>query len=128
MSKQAKPVALVIEDHEATATLLQVILKQEGFEVQRAADGKLAEAAIEKLAPPALVTLDVNLPDTSGGELLLRIRGKRGWEKVPVIMVTAKEKDSKVGWAIKAGANGHIVKPFEREVLLDCIKQVLGRR
>ncbi len=95
--------------------------------MQRAADGKLAAAAIDKLAPPALVTLDVNLPDTSGGELLLRIRGKRGWEKVPVIMVTAKKKDSKVGWAIKSGANGHIVKPFEREALLDCIKQVLGR-
>jgi DNA-binding response OmpR family regulator len=126
MGEQAKPVALVVEDNEATGTLIQVILKQEGFDVHRAADGRLAEEAIEKFAPPALITLDVNLPDTSGGELLLRIRARRGWEKVPVIMVTAKENDSKVGWAIKSGASAYIVKPFEREALLECVKRVRG--
>jgi DNA-binding response OmpR family regulator len=123
---QAKPVALVVEDNEATGTLIQVILKQEGFEVHRAADGRLAEEAIDRLAAPALVTLDINLPDTSGGELLLRIRSRRGWEKVPVIVVTAKENDSKVGWAIQSGASAHIVKPFEREALLECVRRVRG--
>jgi len=123
---QKKPVALVIEDNLATATLLQVILKQEGYEVHCAANGRLAEAAIDRLAPPALITLDVSLPDTTGGELLLRIRGKRSWKKVPVIMVTAKKKDSKIGWAIKSGANGHIVKPFKREALLECIERARG--
>ena len=107
-------------------SLIQLILEHEGFEVHRAEDGRLGEAAINRLAPPALVTIDINLPYMNGVELLMRMRSKRGWENVPILMVTANEYDSKVGWAIKSGANAYIVKPFERQALLDCIRRLLG--
>ena len=61
--------ALVVEDDELIAYLLQFILEREGYKVHLAADGKLAREFIDTALPPAIVTLDVMLPHMSGVEL-----------------------------------------------------------
>lgn len=120
----AKPVTLVVEDDDAMADLMRHLLEQDGWEVLRARDGKGAKELIGSLAPPALVTLDIGLPDATGEELILHIKDTPGWERVPIIMVTAKARDHSLNWTIKTGAKAYLVKPFRPEELRDCIQRV----
>jgi DNA-binding response OmpR family regulator len=123
-SDAARPAILVVEDDDQIAHLIRYILEQEGYEVKHAADGKSALALIGGgMAPPALVTLDIALPDMTGVELILQIKDTAGWERVPIVMVTAQPKDKDVNWAIKSGARAYIVKPFKPEELRDCVRK-----
>lgn len=115
---------LIVEDDDDMAALMQRILEKDGWTVHRAADGKAAKEMIGRISPPTLVTLDIFLPDTSGVDLILHVRDAPGWERVPIVMVTAKEKDKNVNWAIKSGANAYLVKPFKAGELRDCVRRV----
>jgi len=119
-----KRTVLIVEDDDDMANLMQRILEKDGWTVHRAADGKGAKDLLGRIAPPTLVTLDIFLPDTSGVELILHVRDTPGWERVPIVMVTAKPKDKDVNWAIKTGANAYLVKPFKRDELRDCVRRV----
>ena len=119
-----KRTVLIVEDDDDMANLMQRILEKDGWTVHRAADGKGAKDLFGRIAPPTLVTLDIYLPDTSGVELILHVRDTPGWERVPIVMVTAKPKDKDVNWAIKSGANAYLVKPFKRDELRDCVRRV----
>ena len=121
-----KPAVLVVEDDDQVAYLIQFILEQDGYRVQRAADGRAAQQIITGMAPPALVTLDITLPHMQGDELIVLIKSQPGWEQVPVLMVTAKPKDKDMAWAIKSGAQGYIVKPFKPEQLREQVRKLLG--
>ena len=123
-----KPTVLVVEDDEQIAFLIQFILEQDGYRVQRAADGKVAAKIIAGMPPPALVTLDIALPHMQGDELIVLIKSQPGWEKVPVLMVTAKPKDKDMAWAIKSGAQGYIVKPFKPEELRERVRALAGAK
>ena len=128
MAAADKPVALVVEDEDQIAYLIQFILEQDGYRVQRAADGKAALQIIAGMAAPALVTLDIALPKVQGDELMVQIRSQPGWEKVPVLMVTAKPKDKDMAWAIKSGAQGYLVKPFKPEELRAQVGTLVARK
>ena len=106
----AKPIALVIDDDPDMAALVRSILEREGYAVEIARDGRSAQTFFGNLAPPALVTLDIMLPYYDGLELLAMLRSRAGWERVPVLMLTAKPKDK--DRALAAGATDYLVKPF----------------
>jgi len=124
MAKDDARAVLVVEDDDDMANLMRRTLEEDGWTVHRAADGKGAKELIGRLAPPALVTLDIFLPDTSGVELILQVKSTPGWERVPIVMVTAKPKDKEVNWAIKSGAKAYLVKPFKAAALRDCVRRV----
>jgi DNA-binding response OmpR family regulator len=128
MAAADKPAALVIEDDDQAAYLIQFVLEQDGFLVQRAADGKAAQQLIASLPAPAIVTLDIWLPQLQGDELMVLLRSQPGWEKVPVLMVTAKPKDKDMAWAIKSGAQGYLVKPFRPDELRAQVRKLTGRQ
>ena len=128
MAEAAKPVALVIEDDDQVAYLIQFILEQDGFRVQRAADGRTAQLIIAGMPAPALVTLDIALPQVQGDELMVQLRSQPGWEKVPVLMVTAKPKGKDMAWAIQSGAQGYLVKPFRPEQLREQVRKLVARK
>jgi DNA-binding response OmpR family regulator len=120
-----KPVALVVEDDDQIAYLLKFILEREGFDVRIAADGKTAQEAIAKLAPPAVVTLDVMLPHVDGFQLLAEIRARPGWQSLPVLMLTSKSQEKDIVRALEAGAQDYIVKPFKPDELRARIKRLV---
>jgi DNA-binding response OmpR family regulator len=128
MAEAAKPVALVIEDDDQIAYLIQFILEQDGYRVQRAADGKAAQQIITGTPAPAVVTLDIALPQVQGDELMVLLRSQPGWERVPVLMVTAKPKDKDMAWAIKSGAQGYLVKPFQPDELRAQVRKLVARK
>ncbi|MCX7143321.1 MAG: response regulator [Proteobacteria bacterium] len=115
---------LVVEDDDTIAFLVQFLLEREGFGVDLARDGRAAEQRVAAMQPPALVILDVMLPYIDGFELLEKIRAREGWEKIPVIMLTAKSQESDIVRALDAGASDYVVKPFQPNELLARVRRL----
>ena len=122
-----KPAALVAEDDNQIAYILRFILEREGFEVHVAPDGRTAQQLFATLPPPALVLLDVMLPHADGFELLARLRATAGWEKVPVIMLTARSQEQDIVRGLEAGANDYMIKPFKPDELRARVRRLLKK-
>ncbi len=114
---------LVVDDEPKIAEVLKLYLEREGFQVISAANGK---QAIEKSATvdPALIILDLNLPDMDGLEVCRAIRKQ---SDVPIIMLTGRgeEVDKIVG--LEVGADDYVTKPFSAREVLARVKAVLRR-
>lgn len=126
-SADGKPTALVVEDDDQIAHVLQFILQREGYVVQIARDGRAAQQLIGQAAPPAVVTLDVMLPYVDGFQVLDMMRADPGWAGVPVLMLTAKSQEQDAVRALNAGANDYIVKPFKPDELRARIKRLVKK-
>ncbi|HSD88899.1 MAG TPA: response regulator [Kofleriaceae bacterium] len=109
---------LVVDDERDVCRLLTFSLDQAGFEAQSATTA--AEALLEAgRQPPAVVVLDVGLPDMSGVEVCKKLRADRQLADIGIIMLTAlgSREDRIVG--LEAGADDYVVKPFDvQEVVL----------
>ena len=118
-----KPKVLIVEDEPGIADTLQYALRTEGFEPAWCATGEEALARIAR-EPPAIVILDVGLPDASGFEIFKRIRAT---SEVPVVFLTARsdEIDRVVG--LELGADDYIAKPFSPRELVARVRGVLRR-
>jgi two-component system catabolic regulation response regulator CreB len=114
---------LIVEDEPGIADTLQYALRTEGYEPVWAATGEagLAEA---QARTPALVILDVGLPDGSGFDVFRRLRATRD---VPVIFLTARsdEIDRVVG--LELGADDYVPKPFSPRELVARVRSILRR-
>ena len=118
--------ALVIDDDPNITTLVGRLLEDAGFAVRVAADRDQTVAALREPPLPDVVILDVMLPDVNGFDILKRMKSHPALKAVPVIMLTGEAKRESVVRGLGGGADGYITKPFERDVLLDGVKAVLG--
>ena len=114
---------LIVEDEEKLARFLELELCHEGYEVEKAFDGR---KGLEKAESGGfdLILLDVMLPELSGMELLRRLRRT---SEVPVIMLTARDAVMDKVTGLDMGANDYITKPFEIEELLARIRPALRK-
>ncbi len=103
---------LLIEDSPVIVELVRLLLHQQGYAALVAEDGRRAKELITSSPAPAAVILDIMLPYADGFELLGVIRQQPGWEKVPVIMLTAKTQEKDMIKALELGADDYVVKPF----------------
>ena len=120
--------ALVVEDDDIVARLLQFILKGEGYAVQRVADGLGARGLIGHAVPPDLVTLDFLLPDATGIDVLKVMRANAEWQHVPVLLLSAECQEN-VELALPAdtgGSIGYMEKPFKAEELRAYISRLMN--
>lgn len=119
----SKPRILIVEDEPGIADTLQYALRTDGFEPAWAATGEEALAQC-KAQLPALVILDVGLPDTSGFEVFKRLREVAD---VPVVFLTARsdEIDRVVG--LELGADDYVPKPFSPRELVARVRSILRR-
>jgi two-component system alkaline phosphatase synthesis response regulator PhoP len=125
MQNQPPRSALVVEDDADIGQLLKFILEREGFAVEHIRDGR---AALERLASgPSvdLMLLDVMLPHATGQEILAAVRADAAWRNVPVVMLTAKSRETDIVSALDAGANDYIVKPFQPAELKARIRRLV---
>jgi two-component system, OmpR family, catabolic regulation response regulator CreB len=118
-----KPKILIVEDEPGIADTLQYALRTDGFEPAWCATGEEALARVRAEAP-ALVILDVGLPDASGFEIFKRLRET---SDVPVVFLTARsdEIDRVVG--LELGADDYIAKPFSPRELVARVRSILRR-
>lgn len=119
----SKPAILVVEDEPGIADTLQYALRTDGFEPLWVATGEAALAKLRETSP-ALVILDVGLPDLNGFEVFKRLRA---FSDVPVVFLTARadEIDRVVG--LELGADDYVAKPFSPRELVARIRTILRR-
>jgi two-component system, OmpR family, response regulator ArlR len=114
---------LVVEDDAQISRVLRLELEHEGYAVDLAADGL---AGLEKaLKEPDLVILDLMLPKLDGLEVCKRIRAK---SRVPIIMLTAKDRIPERVAGLDSGADDYLTKPFSIEELLARVRARLRER
>ena len=109
-----KPVALVIDDEVQIRRLLRVALESENYQVDEAQTGQqgLVEIANRK---PAIILLDLGLPDMEGLEVLKRLRE---WSEAPVLVLSVRDDEAGKVAALDAGAEDYVTKPFSTPELL----------
>lgn len=116
---------MLIEDDRIVAKLLRHMLVQRGFSVNIALNGRQAIDNLDVKSPPSLILLDIMLPFADGFEVLTKIRSTKGWEKIPIIMLTSKTQEFNVVRAFEAGADDYITKPFQPGELMVRINRFL---
>ena len=121
----AKERILVVDDDNSITTVLKRGLGYEGYVVDTASDGE-GGLEIARQFPPDLVILDIMMPGMDGLEVCRRLRLVD--EKLPILMLTAKDAVSDQVLGLETGADDYIVKPFVFEVLLARIRALLRRR
>jgi CheY-like chemotaxis protein len=117
---------LIVEDHPTMREAMRLVLEGEGFEIDEAADGQLAMERI-RLAPPDLLFLDLNIPGTTGAEVLHAVKTDPATASIRVIVVTATGEEGRAA-ALRLGADEYFTKPFSPIALLGTVERVLERR
>jgi two-component system KDP operon response regulator KdpE len=114
MSETPKPLVLIVDDEPQIRRLITVTLEANGYRVLSAVTGNegLVLAAQYR---PALIILDIGLPDLSGKEVLNRLRE---WSNTPVIILSVQGDEKEKVAALDAGADDYITKPFNTDELL----------
>jgi two-component system OmpR family response regulator len=115
---------LVVDDERAITDLVAMALKYEGLAVATAATAKEARAAVMDFRP-ALIVLDVGLPDEDGFALVQRLIGDG--VKVPVIFLTARDSTEEKVRGLTVGGDDYVTKPFSVEELVARVRVVLRR-
>ncbi|HWI66230.1 MAG TPA: response regulator [Symbiobacteriaceae bacterium] len=118
------PRVLVVEDDPQIARIVQIKLKNNGFEVFHAPDGAAGLSAIRELRPD-LVLLDVMMPVMDGYQVLRTIRSEPDLAQIPVIMLTAKGQERDILAGFKDGATDYIVKPFSPAEVVARVQRAL---
>jgi CheY-like chemotaxis protein len=122
-----RPRVLVVEDSIGVRELERVILESAGYQVETAVDG-LDGAARLRDDPADLVLSDVEMPGMDGFALTRTIRRTRGWENVPVIIMTSRGDDSARQAGLDAGCSAYLLKnEFDQEQLLRTVRRLVGR-
>ncbi|QGN57927.1 response regulator [Nostocoides sp. HKS02] len=116
---------LVADDDPDIRDLVEFKLSQAGYAVQSVADGVAAWEAFQT-ERPALVVLDVMMPGLSGFDVLRKIRDSE-WPTVPVLLLSAKSRDSDVDTGFAVGATDYVIKPFSPRELLHRVNGILAR-
>jgi len=117
---------LIVEDHAPMRRSLQTVLEMEGFHVDTAADGREGvQMALDAI--PDLVLCDIQMPHLDGHGVLRALREDARTRLVPFIFLTAWGERHDVRAGMSAGADDYLVKPVDRQELLDAVRIRLAR-
>jgi two-component system, OmpR family, KDP operon response regulator KdpE len=118
------PTILVVDDEPAIVRSLRAGLEARGYRVLTAVTGQQA-IDVTAVESPALVVLDLNLPDIDGVEVCRRIRG---WTDVPIVVLSAEGSEARKVQALDDGADDYVTKPFSMPELLARVRVALRHR
>jgi two-component system chemotaxis response regulator CheY len=117
--------ALVVDDSRAVRMILAKTLKELGYEVREAANGREALEVIEaERTAVTLVLADWNMPEINGLDLLKRLRQDPALSSLVVVMVTTETELDQMVTALEAGANEYVMKPFTKDILIEKLQLV----
>ncbi len=115
---------LIVDDTPSEAALMSAVARILGHNVQTVSDGESC-IATARTVKPALILLDVVMPNMDGFNTCRKIKKDPELAHTPIIMVTTKSQDSDKFWAERQGANGYVTKPFTPDSLAAAIKTIL---
>ncbi len=116
---------LIADDEPNIVISLEFLMQQSGYEVGIARDGEEALAQMTAFQPD-LVLLDIMLPLHSGFEVCQKIRENKAWDRVRVVMLSAKGRELEVSKGLALGADAYITKPFSTRELVEKVGALLA--
>ena len=116
---------LIVEDHADTQTCVAEQLTDIGFEVMTASDGESAMRLIHERRP-ALLYLDMNLPNVSGYDVCEQIRADPSLQDMLIVMTSAQTSIAVRAACIEAGADAFVPKPFQLDVFAEMIERMIS--
>ena len=116
---------MVLEDEPNISEALRFILSRNGWQVEVSADGTAAIGAM-RADPPALLILDLMLPDVSGFDILRSLRAEAGTRDLPVLMLTAKGQVADREEAERLGVTRFMTKPFANADVIAAVRELAG--
>jgi two-component system KDP operon response regulator KdpE len=119
------PTLLVVDDEAQIRKFLRVSLSAHGYAVSEARTGTEALAEAAREPPPALMILDLGLPDIDGQEVLTRLRG---WSDMPVLVLSVRAGEREKVSALDHGADDYVTKPFGVAELLARVRVLLRKQ
>jgi DNA-binding response OmpR family regulator len=121
------PRVLIIDDEVEFASLLAMILGEEGYQTLVAYDGA-AGLRLAKEAQPDVVIVDAVMPVIDGYEVCRQLRANEATVHLPLLMLTGRTLDSELEEARRAGAHACLTKPCEPDQLLQTVSSLVARR
>lgn len=122
-----KKSVLIADAQAQSRKIVRFLLEREGFQVLEASTGQEVLDLLDRI-PVSAVLLEMVLPGADGPDLCQKIRARSTSRDVPVIFVSATSRKADVVRAMQAGAKDYIVKPFQKEVLIEKIRRPLAKR
>jgi two-component system, chemotaxis family, chemotaxis protein CheY len=115
---------LTADDSASMRQMITFTLRDAGYDVIEAVDGKDALSKLTATPPHMLIT-DLNMPNMDGIELIRQVRALPQCRYIPIVMLTTESQDARKQEGRAAGASGWIVKPFRTEQLVMVAKKLL---
>ncbi len=116
---------LIADDEPNIVVSLEFLMKQKGYVVKVANTGEDALNAVAEFGPD-LILLDVMMPRMSGYDLCQKVRENPAWQRIKIIMLSAKGRDVEVNKGMAVGADAYVTKPFSTKELLAKVHEMLG--
>ncbi len=116
---------LVVDDDPYILMSLEFLLKKEGFDVKVARNGTEALDIIQQ-ETPALVLLDIMMPDMDGYAICKHIKGNKKLQHIKVVFLSAKSKESDIQKGYDLGASLYVTKPFSTRDLMKKVRELLA--
>jgi DNA-binding response OmpR family regulator len=116
---------LIVDDDPSVRLGLHARLKANHYDVVFAADG-MASIAEARRHVPDLIILDLGIPAGDGFSVMERLRANDSLSLIPVIVLSARDRNANLGRVLKAGAKAYLQKPVDNAELLAVIRQALG--
>lgn len=116
--------ALVVDDSDIMRQVLSFTLRQAGFTVIEANNGKVAVSCLER-GPFSVIITDLNMPEMDGVSFIAHARSHAAHKYVPILMLTTESQESKRQEGKAAGATAWLVKPFDPDKLLAVVAKVV---
>lgn len=120
----SKGPALIVEDNDFQRKVQARIMREEGFEPHLAASAQEALEALRELRP-SLILIDIEMPGMNGLDLLRRLRGTRVFARTPVLVISGVNTKTVVQDSLSAGATSFMVKPYNRQTLIERVNRAL---
>ena len=126
LADRVAPLILIVEDDSFQCTLLERLLEKAGYRSASAHSGGEALALLGRQQPD-LILMDIDLPDLNGLQITRRLKASPSMAAIPIVMITGHSGRQVLHASLSAGAIDFLVKPFDREVLLQKLARHLAR-
>jgi len=120
---------LIVDDSKLIHSMYRLVLKRyEGCIIIDAMNGLEALEALSRENDFDLILLDINMPVMNGLQFMEKIRGGNLYSHIPIIVISTEGKEEDTLRALKLGAKGYVVKPFQPYLLYELIEKITGKK
>ena len=116
--------AWIVDDDREMCEAIGLMLRLLGFTPQSFFDARSAAKALLRGERPAVILLDLNMPEVGGDDLLEFIRSRPQWKDIPVVMLTSEFAETEQVRLLQLGANGYLTKPVTLDELQEALSQL----